>query len=321
MPGDYDPNDPYGYDSYAGGDSADPRIMSPERAAALKRRNQKAGTNGPSSFTGSKVSYGGTLYGDPKDYDAKGNYTGALPVETDPLRGGYVERTPETEAWKKYFDETPGSFQNTEFNNAQQAQSRAAQQAMLQQYHALAAGDKNSVAQQQLRQSIDAAKAQALSASAGVRGVSAGAALRGAQNQQQRLGVQGNADSAMLMMQEQAQARQALLGMYGQQRTGDIAAATAGADVFGQNQGMNDAFQLYNSAQGYNVHEADRRADMDQIRAKQGMDRDLRSQNAAAASSGLQAAATATQQFAKMYNADQKSPDKSALIDSMFDGG
>lgn len=310
MPGDpnYDP-------------ASDPRIMTDQRAKDLKNTG---GWDVPYGSQSSKATYGGVLAGDPKDYDKRGNYTKPPPMNTDPFHG--ANATEETEAWKKYFESAPSSFQNTEFNNTQQQQSRNAQNFMLQQYHALAAGDKNSVAQKQLRQSIDAAKAQALSASAGVRGVSAGAALRGAQNQQQRLGVQGNSDSALLMLQEQAQARQQLLNMYGQQRTGDINAANSSADVFGQNQGLNDAYELFNSAQGYGVHEADRRGLLDKSRANLGLDRDLRSANNAAVSSGLNAASTSTQAFLKMYSdSSNKAPATQTAsgrqqIDDAFNG-
>lgn len=93
-----------------------------------------------------------------------------------------------------------------------------------------AAGDPNSQAQQQLRQSLANAQAQQASLGSTMRGQSAGAAMRSIRAGQQGIQRTGAGEAQMLQLQEQEAARQMLAQLLAQQQGFDIQGAQAGAN-------------------------------------------------------------------------------------------
>lgn len=104
----------------------------------------------------------------------------------------------------------------------QQDQARAQQMALIKQIQDQAAGRGPSLAQAQLQQANEAAARQAMALGYSQRGAGAAGALKSIREQQAGMTQQNAADSAMLRLQEQLQARQMLGGLLGGMRGQDI---------------------------------------------------------------------------------------------------
>lgn len=149
--------------------------------------------------------------------DPHSNEGGGAPVSlgmSDP-QNGY---------WYDYFRQQAGAPAPTPvFNTTNQDQARTQQQQVIQDLQRQAAGDPNSRAQQQLRQSYANAQSQQSSLGSTMRGQSAGAAMRGIQQGQQ--GIQRGliGDQQMLQAQEQQAAQSMLAQILAQQQAQDIA--------------------------------------------------------------------------------------------------
>lgn len=132
-----------------------------------------------------------------------------------------------------------------------------------------AAGDPNSQAQQQLRQSLANAQAQQASLGSTMRGQGAGAAMRSIRAGQQGIQRGGAGEAQMLQLQEQEAARQMLAQLLAQQQGLDIQGAqNAAAMGLGQTElGMNR--ELFGSSQALNnaIAEADRMNQLGRARA------------------------------------------------------
>lgn len=133
----------------------------------------------------------------------------------------------------------PGAGSDSGNQNA----ARQYQDQLIQSLHTLASGDRNSAAQQSLRQGYDAARGQARSLATTRRNVGAGAAQRGAQRQSENLTAQQSGQSEALMLQQQRAAEQALAQLYAQQRAQDIAYAQQNAQTQLSNTAMNQQAQ------------------------------------------------------------------------------
>lgn len=148
--------------------------------------------------------------------------------------------------WRDYFRQqasVPGAAISYQTQN--QDQARLQQQQVIQALQAQAAGDPNSMAQQQLQQGYANAGAQQSSLGSTMRGQSAGAARRGIQQGQQGIQRGMAGDQQMLMAQEQQAAQAMLAQLLAQQQGQDINQATA----MGQGQlatyGMDDAMRQF----------------------------------------------------------------------------
>ena len=132
-----------------------------------------------------------------------------------------------------------------------------------------AAGDMNSQAQQQLRQSLANAQAQQASLGSTMRGQSAGAAMRSIRAGQQGIQRAGAGEAEMLKLQEQQAAQQALAQLLAQQHGLDIqgaqnaAAMGLGQTELGMNREMFGASQALNNA----IAETDRANQIARARA------------------------------------------------------
>jgi len=140
---------------------------------------------------------------------------------------------------------------NISFDNANEQQSRLAQDALIQQLHGLASGDRSgSRAQQELaqNQALMSGNAAGLAASRGNFG-GGGAAMRQARQQQQGIAAAGTDAAMALQAQEQATARALLNQLYAGQHGLDINSAARAADIGTQSKGLNQNYALA-SAQG-----------------------------------------------------------------------
>lgn len=132
-----------------------------------------------------------------------------------------------------------------------------------------AAGDMNSQAQQQLRDSFQQARAQQASLGSTMRGQSAGAAMRSIRAGQQGIQRAGAGEAQMLKLQEQEAARQMLAQLLAQQQGLDIqgaqnsAAMGLGQTELGMNREMFGATQALNNA----IAETDRMNQIGRARA------------------------------------------------------
>lgn len=143
--------------------------------------------------------------------------------------------------WYDYFQRQAAQpYAATPFQTGNQDQARLEQQRVIQALQAQAAGDPNSQAQQQLRDSYGLAQSQQSSLGSTMRGQSAGAAQRGIQQGQQQIqrGLPG--DQQMLMLQEQQAAQSMLAQLLAQQQQQDIAQAQGAANTALGSQGIYD---------------------------------------------------------------------------------
>ena len=125
-----------------------------------------------------------------------------------------------------------------------------------------AAGDMNSQAQQQLRDSFQRARAQQASLGSTMRGQSAGAAMRSIQAGQQGISRGQTGEEQMLKLQEQEAARAMLAQLLAQQQGLDIRQAGIGSDYrlgdaslsdIGLRGGLSDTFAQMMNQSNYDI--------------------------------------------------------------------
>jgi hypothetical protein len=140
-----------------------------------------------------------------------------------------------------------------------QDQWRQQQQQLSQALWQQAMGEGPSIAQEQLKRGTEDSLSSAMALGASQRGAGGAGALRGIQNQQAGISQRMAGDSAMLRLQEQMQARGQLGGLLSGARGQDL-----------QNQGMNDSQVQFYLSKGMDLDNAQRQANMDFERMKQG---------------------------------------------------
>ena len=146
--------------------------------------------------------------------------------------------------WDQYFkDQFGASLPGHSYGGDNQGQDRLQQQQVIQDLQRQAAGDPNSLAQQQLSQGYGAAEAQQSSLGSTMRGQSAGAAMRGVQAGQQGIQRGYAGDQQMLQAQEQQAAQAMLAQLLAQQHGQDITQATDMATGKLQHQSMIDKYR------------------------------------------------------------------------------
>lgn len=158
---------------------------------------------------------------------------------------------PDSNYWNNYFlQQFQQNLTPTQYQTANQDQARTEQQRVIQALQAQAAGDPNSLAQQQLANAYQGAQSQQSSLGSTMRGQSAGAAMRGIQAGQQNIQRSLPGDQQMLMLQEQQAAQSMLAQLLAQQQGQDITQAQDMAGAQLQGQSAIDAFyrQMFGGA-------------------------------------------------------------------------
>jgi hypothetical protein len=181
-----------------------------------------------------------------------------------------------------------------------QDQARLEQQRVIQALQAQAAGDPNSLAQQQLRNAYAGAQSQQSSLGSTMRGQSAGAAMRGIQAGQQGIQRSLPGDQQMLMLQEQQAAQAMLAQLLEQQRGQDTSWQQGLSGITNARQALDDFYKQFNTANLYGLDVGGRDAQLQQIAQRLGLD----AQNRGAADQSfmnfLNAVGTATGGFFSM---------------------
>ena len=188
---------------------------------------------------------------------------------------------------------TGGVQSSNPFQVANQGQARAEQQRVIQDLQRQAAGDMNSLAQQQLRQGYGAAQAQQSSLGSTMRGQSAGAAMRGVQQGQQGIQRGFAGDQQMLKLQEQQAAQAMLAQMLGQQQQQDIGQAQGVANATLNDQQLNDAMRQFYMGGAIQQSLGDLQYNSELGRARLGFDLDAQDVRAAQFRNAAQSLATA----------------------------
>lgn len=152
--------------------------------------------------------------------------------------------------WTDFFNRGPSSVNMPQFQTVNQEQARNEQQRVIQELQRQAAGDLNSLAQQQLRAGYGQAQAQQSSLGSTMRGQSAGAAMRGVQAGQQGIQRGFAGDQQMLKLQEQQAAQTMLAQLLSQQQSQDIAQATGMAHGVNQGNALDESMRQFYAAQG-----------------------------------------------------------------------
>lgn len=242
----------------------------------------------------------------PGSVEAEHRGTGVTPINQDRPQGrlgpgeylgGYYKDpqfsmalTPSSDPWRGLLGQPVGNRFGA-LNNTQD-QSRLEQQRVIQDLQRQAAGDPNSLAQQQLRQGYGAARAQQSSLGSTMRGQSAGAAMRGVQQGQQGIQRGYAGDQQMLQLQEQQAAQAMLAQLLGQQQQQDIAWATGQADISNQRGGLDAAMQQFLTQTSLGLDKGERDINLDRVRTMLGLDLDQRASDRNALNNVVNATAT-----------------------------
>lgn len=199
-----------------------------------------------------------------------------------------------------------------------QEQARLEQQRVIQALQQQAAGDMNSLAQQQLRQGYGAAQAQQSSLGSTMRGQSAGAAMRGVQQGQQSIQRGFAGDQQMLKLQEQQAAQAMLAQMLGQQRQQDTLWQQGLSGLANQRQSADNFYQQFMTGQLYGLDVGERDAALENLRTQLGLDLEARANARGALNNVLNAGATAAGTYFNMGGQNQ-APSAPPLVDSGSD--
>ena len=175
------------------------------------------------------------------------NWGGAAPWKAIPGMPATQNpaKTPEANYWSNFYQNGPNAVTMPQFQTGNQDQARLQQQQVIQDLQRQAAGDPNSLAQQQLQQGYGAAQAQQSSLGSTMRGQSAGAAMRGVQAGQQGIQRGYAGDQQMLQMQEQQAAQAMLAQLLAQQHGQDVTQATSMAQGANQGAGLEEAMKQF----------------------------------------------------------------------------
>ena len=224
--------------------------------------------------------------------------------------------------WEQFYQNGPASVQMPGFQTANQDQSRAYQQQVIQDLQRQAAGDPNSLAQQQLQQGYGAARSQQSSLGSTMRGQSAGAAMRGVQAGQSGIqrGLAG--DQQMLQLQEQQAAQQMLAQLLAQQQGQDITQAQGMAGAQLGAQGLNNAMSQFYAQQGLNAGLNREQTDWDRVLAQYGFDLENAGVLKGLVNSGVGALGTASGVAGQAWGGGNSGGQSSqSIIDDAFDNG
>ena len=180
------------------------------------------------------------------------NWGGAAPWKAIPGMPATQNpaKTPEANYWSNFYQNGPNAVTMPQFQTGNQDQARLQQQQVIQDLQRQAAGDPNSLAQQQLQQGYGAAQAQQSSLGSTMRGQSAGAAMRGVQAGQQGIQRGYAGDQQMLQQQEQQAAQAMLAQLLAQQQGQDITQATGMANGQLQGNALEEAMNQFYAGQG-----------------------------------------------------------------------
>ena len=182
---------------------------------------------------------------------------------------------------------------NIDFQTGNQDQARTQQQQVIQDLQRQAAGDPNSLAQQQLSQGYGAAQAQQSSLGSTMRGQSAGAAARSTMAGQQGIQRGYAGDQQMLQAQEQQAAQAMLAQLLAQQQGQDINQAQGMAGGTLGSQGLSDAMKQFYGGGMLNADLAATERQNQIGRAKVGFEDQMTALTQNLLNQGMQAGATA----------------------------
>lgn len=229
-------------------------------------------------------------------------FSNQLTTSSDPWRG--LLNTPRGDIWSPV-------------TNLQE-QARMEQQRVIQDLQRQAAGDLNSLAQQQLRTGYGQAQAQQSSLGSTMRGQSAGAAMRSIQAGQQGIQRGFAGDQQMLKLQEQQAAQAMLSQLLGQQRQQDTAWQQGLSGIGNQRQGLDNFYQQFMTGQLYGLDVGERDAALENIRTQLGLDLEARANARGALNNVLNAGATAAGTYFNM-GGNQPSTSAPPLVDAGSD--
>lgn len=187
------------------------------------------------------------------------------------------------------------------YSNINSEIARTQQQQVIQDLQKQAAGDMNSLAQQQLGSSYGQAQAQQASLGSSMRGQGAGAAMRGIQQGQQGIQRGFAGDQQMLKLQEQQAAQAMLAQMLAQQQQQDIGQAQGMAQGQLGAQGLNQGMQQFYTSGLIGGMLGDYQHDADKGRAALGFDLDAQDVTEARRRAAMNALATAGVTAANAY--------------------
>ncbi len=251
----------------------------------------------PPGTTVNNVNWGGVVPGNTGANQSTVEQAAAREVLT-PLwdQSGY-------DYWRQQ-SQTPPQY-NSQYQTANQDQARLQQMAMIQQLQRQAAGDPNSLAQQQLTQQYGAAQNQQASLGSTMRGQSAGAAQRSIQQGQSDIQRGYAGDQQMLMLQEQQAAQAYMAQLYAQMQGQDISQAQGMAQAATNNQSLNDMMQQFYAQQGMSGDLSRLQTANDLNRANYGFDLESQRIQDEEVRRWLQAGSTAASTAANMYGGGQ----------------
>lgn len=251
-------------------------------------------------------------------FDQAENSTAA----SDPRAGSGMVSLPTTGSaggnyWSNFYRNGPASVQMPGFQVGNQDQARLQQQQVIQALQAQAAGDPNSMSQQQLQQGYANAGSQQSSLGSTMRGQSAGAARRGIQAGQQGIQRGYAGDQQMLMAQEQQAAQAMLAQLLAQQQGQDINQAQGMAQGQLQGSALDEAMRQFYASQGsrFNVEQGQLQGEHN--RAQLGFDLESADVTNRLLQQGARGAGTALSTWQGMDNRS----DSQKKIDDAFNGG
>jgi hypothetical protein len=214
----------------------------------------------------------------------------------------------ESNFWRDYFRGQMNNFNRPaiDYQTGNQDQARLQQMQVIQDLQRQAAGDPNSMAQQQLRQGYGAAQAQQSSLGSTMRGQSAGAAMRGINQGQQGIQRGYAGDQQMLQAQEQQAAQAMLAQLLAQQQGQDINQATMMGQGTLASFGMDDAMRQFYTGGSIQQDIAATERGNNVARAQMGFNDYNAALGRDLVNSGLQAGATAVGTYGTMGSNQNK---------------
>lgn len=226
--------------------------------------------------------------------------------------------------WADYFRNYQ-NFKPVQYQAELPEESRARQEALIQDIQKQAQGDPNSYAQQQLRKSTEAAAAQQRSLASTMRGQGAGAAMRQGAYGAAGVGRGLAGNQALLMLQEQQAARAQLEQALAQQRGQDIQQEMDRARATAVGRDLLDSGTLFKLGGEIEASSADAQRRARDLLTQMGLD--LESDKAAGDMRNklVEGAGTALSLLEKSYNRDRASDTgrpgyKQSEIDKAWEG-
>jgi len=184
----------------------------------------------------------------------------------------FSQQDADTNYWSNYF-QNQGLAPMPGYDTTAADAARQQQMQVMQQLQGLAAGDRNSQAQQELRASYgQAGQAQSALASS-QRGVNAGAQAQQAQEGQGQVQTGLAGQQALLQQQQQLAAQQMLAQQLGLMQNQDLSQAQTGAGASLQAQALQQAMQQFMAGQGaqYSMGQTDIQNQLNNANFNQGV--------------------------------------------------